>query len=283
MINQITIIGVGLIGGSFAKALKKYHLAHRIIGYSRSEEQLKIALNLGVIDTYKTDISKAVEGSELIILAIPVASFEDIFFRIKAHLGERTIISDVGSVKGSVIEAAKRALVENVGCFIPAHPIAGSEKNGVLASDAKLFFGKKLILTPLENNKEEDITRMENLWQKIGAQTQRMSAHRHDALMAMSSHLPHMLAFSLLDYLSEQKEDTHHYVAGGFKDFSRIAASDTTMWRDIALANQDELLRHIDGYKKTLTHLSNLIENRDGEALFKLFKQASCARAKYLP
>ncbi len=282
MINQITIIGVGLIGGSFAKALKKYHLARHIVGYSLNEAQLKIALKLDVIDAYKTDISEAVDGSEIIILATPVASFENIFFCIKEHLGTHTIISDVGSVKGSVIKTAKLVLAENVSCFIPAHPIAGSEKNGILASDAKLFFGKKLILTPLENNKEEDIVRVENIWQKIGAQVERMSAYRHDALMAMSSHLPHMLAFSLLDYLHRQKENPHSYVAGGFKDFSRIASSDATMWRDIALTNKDELLHHIAGYKKTLSHLSNLIDNQDGKALFKLFKQANDARDQYL-
>lgn len=282
MIDKICIIGVGLIGGSFAFGLKQYKSVKTIVGFGINEKDLIEAKTLGVIDTYSLDIAKALKGVQIVLIATPVDSFELILNLIKPHIDESVIISDVGSTKGSVVKIARQVFGEMPARFIPAHPIAGKEKSGVGAADAALFIGKRVILTPQDNADAAAIKSITELWQALGAQVDTMSHQQHDDLLAMTSHLPHILAFGLVKYLINNNPKACDYAAGGFKDFSRIASSDATMWRDICLNNADEIVKHIEGYQQILTHLSSLIENHQSEALTQLFSEAKTVRDAWM-
>ncbi|BAS67765.1 prephenate dehydrogenase [Bathymodiolus septemdierum thioautotrophic gill symbiont] len=280
--NKICIIGVGLIGGSFALGLKKAGKVHNIIGYSRSENNLKMAVELGVIDSYSTDIGQALSGVDMVLIATPVNSFQSVLEMIKPHIDENVIISDVGSTKGSVIAMAKAVFGIMPSRFIPAHPIAGKEKSGVEAADATLFKGKRVILTPTENTDTQALITVSDLWESIGARVEVLDDKIHDDLLAMTSHLPHMLAFSLMDYLINSDASALNYAAGGFKDFSRIASSDASMWRDICINNADEIVKHIEGFQRNLSQISDLIKGAQAQEIESLFVNAKTARDNWL-
>ncbi len=280
--NKICIIGVGLIGGSFALGLKKAKKVQTIVGYGRNENNLKQAQDLGVIDTYSTDITKALLAVDLVLIATPVNSFQSIFEMIKPHINSDVIISDVGSTKSSVIATAKEVFGTIPENFIPAHPIAGKEQSGVIAADGSLFEGKRVILTPTENANTQAVVSVSELWEAIGAKVEIMSDKKHDDLLAMTSHLPHMLAFSLMDYLMESDSNALSYAAGGFKDFSRIASSDASMWRDICINNPDEITKHIKGFQQSLDKLSRLIKEGQAQEIEALFAHAKAARDDWL-
>ncbi|MDC9714552.1 MAG: prephenate dehydrogenase/arogenate dehydrogenase family protein [Gammaproteobacteria bacterium] len=283
--NKICIVGVGLIGGSFALGLKnslnKSQQLH-IVGFGRNEAHLQQAQELGVIDAYSLDIAKALSGAELVLIATPVNSFKGILEMIKPHINENTIVSDVGSTKGSVIAIVKEVFGEMPENFIPAHPIAGKEQSGVQAADGALFNNKRIILTPTDNANMQMIARIRELWEALGAKVEIMSDKTHDDLLAMTSHLPHMLAFSLMDYLISSDANALDYAAGGFKDFSRIASSDAVMWRDICLNNSEEIVRHIEGFTKSLDKLSRLIKDGKAQEIEQLFLNAKIARDDWL-
>ena len=282
MINKICIIGVGLIGGSFALGLKKSAKNKTIIGFGRDEKKLQKAQSLGVIDDYSIDIKKALDGVDMVLIATPVDSFKSVLELIKPHIDDQIIISDVGSTKASVIAMASAVFGALPARFIPAHPIAGKEKSGVEASDDQLFNQKRVVLTPNKNSDELALSQVQQLWELLGARVEVMSDKKHDDLLAMTSHLPHMLAFGLMDYLISNNPDACDYAAGGFKDFSRIASSDSVMWRDICLNNSDEIIKHIEGYKNTLDKLSKLIKAHSSDELEQLFNEAKSARDNWL-
>lgn len=282
MIEKICIIGVGLIGGSFAKGLKNAKKVKTICGFGRSKAHLSQAKKLGVIDEYSTDIATAVKDVDLVLISTPVDSFGQILQSIKPHIKDTTIISDVGSTKGSVIQIAQSVFGKMPPKFVPAHPIAGREKSGVESIDDGLFVNKRVILTPEKQTDAQAIELVSELWHCVGASVEIMSHKDHDDLLAMTSHLPHMLAFGLMDYLIKNNPNACDYAAGGFKDFSRIASSDAIMWRDICLNNSDDIIKHINGYKETLDRLSKLIKNHDAQALQKLFEESKQARDNWL-
>ncbi|RUA06427.1 MAG: prephenate dehydrogenase/arogenate dehydrogenase family protein [Gammaproteobacteria bacterium] len=280
--NKICIIGVGLIGGSFALGLKKAGKVHNIVGYSRNENNLKMAVELGVIDSYSIDIGQALSGVDMVLIATPVNSFQSVLEMIKPHIDENVIISDVGSTKGSVIAMAKTVFGIMPSRFIPAHPIAGKEKSGVEAADATLFKGKRVILTPTKNADTQAIMIVSDLWESMGARVEVLDDKTHDDLLAMTSHLPHMLAFSLMDYLINSDASALNYAAGGFKDFSRIASSDASMWRDICINNADEIVKHIEGFQRNLSQISDLIKGAQAQEIESLFVNAKTARDNWL-
>ncbi|CAB5497994.1 hypothetical protein THERMOT_790 [Bathymodiolus thermophilus thioautotrophic gill symbiont] len=279
--NKICIIGVGLIGGSFALGLKNTQKI-KIVGFGRHEAHLQEAQRLGAIDTYSLDIVTALSGVDLVLIATPVNSFKNIFEMIKPHINEQTIISDVGSTKGSVIATAKEvfgAMPEN---FVPAHPIAGKEQSGVDAADGALFNNKLVILTPTENANTRSVTQVRALWEALGAKVEIMDDKTHDDLLAMTSHLPHMLAFSLMDYLTGNGKNVLDYAAGGFKDFSRIASSDASMWRDICFNNSSDIIKHIKGFQGSLDKIVDFIEEGKTQEIEQLFIDAKMARDNWL-
>ncbi|BAF61693.1 prephenate dehydrogenase [Candidatus Vesicomyidisocius calyptogenae] len=278
MIDRICIIGVGLIGGSFVAGLKQTNQVKTVIGFSRQESHLRKAQEMGIIDEYSLDISQVLKQVQMVIIATPVNSFQAILEMIKPHIDESVIISDVGSTKGSVIQIAKLVFGQMPAKFIPAHPIAGKEKSGIEAVDAQLFNHKRVVLTPTESSDIQTIAILSGLWKELGAKVEIMTDKKHDDLLAMTSHLPHMLAYGLMDYLISNNPYACRYVAGGFKDFSRIASSDALMWRDICINNPKEIVKHIEGYQKTLEKISNLIKNNKAEALEQLFQEAKSAR-----
>ncbi len=283
--NKICIIGVGLIGGSFALGLKKsLHKSQQvnIVGFGRNEANLQQAQALGVIDTYSLDIAQALSGVELVLIATPVNSFKNILELIKPHINDNVIVCDVGSTKGSVIATAKEVFGTMPAKFIPAHPIAGKEQNGVTAADGSLFSNKRVILTPTDNADTQAIERVSECWQALGARVEIMNDKTHDDLLAMTSHLPHMLAFSLMDYVIESGSNALDYAAGGFKDFSRIASSNAIMWRDICINNPDEIVKHIAGFQQSLDKLSSLIEEGKAKEIEQLFINAKTARDDWL-
>ena len=282
MMNRICIIGVGLIGGSFAAGLKQSNQVHTIVGYGRNEANLIKAQELMVIDEYSLDISEALKDVDLVLIATPVNSFKAILEMIKPYITEQVIVTDVGSTKASVINIAKQVFGHMPKNFIPAHPIAGREQSGVEAAQADLFNNKRVIITPEDNSNALSVSAVSALWQSVGAKVEVMDADKHDDLLAMTSHLPHMLAFSLMDYLMSSNPDACHYAAGGFKDFSRIASSDAVMWRDICINNPDQIIKHIEGYQESLSSIAHLIKNNQPEELEKLFSDAKSARDNWL-
>ena len=280
--KKICIIGVGLIGGSFVRGLKKANQVEQVFGYGKGKESLAKAKELGAIDEFSLDIDKAIDGAEMVVIATPVDSIEEVFRLIRPHISKSTIITDVGSTKTSIIDSAKSVFGEVPTNFIPAHPIAGKENSGVDYSDPDLFINKRVILTPLENSEPEAIKIVTNFWESLGAIVETMNATDHDDLLAMTSHLPHMLAFSLMDYLISTNPKAIDYAAGGFKDFSRIASGDSVMWRDICLNNAKEITKHIENYQQSLSKLSELINQQNSDGLEELFMEAKSARDNWL-
>jgi prephenate dehydrogenase len=282
MINKITIIGVGLIGGSLAKAIKENNLAKVVFGFGRDLNRLEKAQKANVIDQFSTNLKDAINNSDIVIIATPVGSFKEILSEIKPFLTGKIIITDVGSTKTNIASIVSQTLGEYSNCFIPAHPIAGKEKSGFEASESNLFKNKKVIITPLETNSSDSISLIQKMWQDIGADVDFMSPESHDELLGMTSHLPHMLAFSLVNYLISKNPSASIYAAGGFKDFSRIASGDNVMWRDICIQNKGQIINHIKGYQKTLDSLVDAIENENSDELDLLFTTAKKTRDSWV-
>ena len=282
MINKITIIGVGLIGGSLAKAIKENNLAKVVFGYGRDLNRLEKAKKANVIDQFSTNLKEAINDSDIVIIATPVGSFKEILIEIKPFLTSKIVISDVGSTKTNIASIVSQTLGDYSNYFIPAHPIAGKEKSGFEASEANLFNNRKVIITPLETSSPDSINLIQKMWEGTGADVDFMSPESHDELLGMTSHLPHMLAFSLVNYLISKNPSASIYAAGGFKDFSRIASGDAVMWRDICIQNKDQIIDHIRGYQKTLNSLVDAIENENSDELDLLFTSAKKTRDSWV-
>ena len=282
MINKITIVGVGLIGGSLARALKEKNLAKTVFGYGRDRSRLDDAKKSNIIDDYSTQIEEAVNHADIIVIATPVGTFRNIFSEVKPLIVDDVIISDVGSTKTNIVDIAKEILGDKSQCFVPAHPIAGKEKSGFEASDGNLYNGKKVIITPIEDNSSESIQVIESMWKNVGAEVDFMSPQSHDDLLGMTSHLPHMLAFSLVNYLVDQNPSASIYAGGGFKDFSRIASGDAVMWRDICLQNKDKIITHLRGYQSTVEELIDAIDQEESDKLELLFATAKKTRDSWI-
>ncbi|MEK7843228.1 MAG: prephenate dehydrogenase/arogenate dehydrogenase family protein, partial [Pseudomonadota bacterium] len=284
--NKLVIIGVGLIGGSFALALRKAGLVRHIVGIGRSRENLQRACDLGVIDEIAGDLALALKGADLVLLAMPVGQTGKIMAQIAPHLEAGTIVTDAGSTKQDVVAAARSFLPGHLQNFVPGHPIAGAELSGVAAASADLFRDKNLVLTPLDETSTEAVTRVTELWQGCGARVSQMRADQHDAILATMSHLPHVLAFTLMNHVctsaSDKPEELLRFAGSGFRDFTRIAGSSPEMWRDICLANREALLKQIDAYQNELTNLREMLARGDGQALEKIFADARDARQRWL-
>ncbi len=283
MIQQLTIIGVGLIGGSLARALRVAGAVGEIVGAGRDEAHLQRARELGVIDYYSLDPAEAVRGADMVLLAVPVGAMEAVMRAIAPALGADTVLTDAGSTKGSVIEAARLAFGELPANFVPGHPIAGTENSGVEAAFAELYRGRRVILTPTATSSPEAVARVREMWRAAGAEVTEMDAEHHDRVLAATSHLPHLLAFSLVDTLAklDEKEEIFAYAAGGFRDFTRIASSDPQMWRDICVHNEPALLAMLDRFEADLRNLRQAIAGDDGDYLLKVFGRAKAARDRF--
>ena len=282
MINKITIIGVGLIGGSLARALKEKNLAKVVFGYGRDQSRLDKAQKSNIIDAFSTNIKEAIDEANIVVIATPVGTFKDILDQIEPLISSNVIITDVGSTKSDIVNIVNDVLRDKSSYFIPAHPIAGKERSGFEVSDSKLYDGKKVIITPQETNSPESIDVIDQMWKNVGADVDFMSAESHDNLLGMTSHLPHMLAFSLVNYLVDQNPNASIYAGGGFKDFSRIASGDAIMWRDICLQNKNQIMNHLKGYQSTLDDLLEAINDEDSEKLGQLFTTAKKTRDSWL-
>ncbi|HMY27421.1 MAG TPA: bifunctional prephenate dehydrogenase/3-phosphoshikimate 1-carboxyvinyltransferase [Agitococcus sp.] len=280
MFNQVTFIGLGLIGSSLARVIRAQGLAKKIVASSRSERTLQTALDIALIDEAYTDAAQAVANADVVVLAMPVCSTEKVLASIKHAVRPTTIITDVGSTKGNVVDAARRVFGDVPSHFIPAHPIAGSEQSGVLAGKVDLFKGHKVIITPLAHSDKQATQQIQQLWQAAGADVLTMTVERHDEVLAKTSHLPHFLAFSLVHALAKESQnlDIFRYAAGGFRDFTRIAGSDPTMWHDIFLANKASILNALTSFNSGVEQLKAAVEAEDSEAILGILTRAQAAR-----
>ncbi|HEX2543215.1 MAG TPA: prephenate dehydrogenase/arogenate dehydrogenase family protein [Caldimonas sp.] len=281
MFNQLGVIGCGLMGGSFALALKRAGLVRRVIGYSKSPSTTEQAKRLGIIDTAAESALLAVSGSDIVLIAVPVAATEATFKAIRHLVEPGSLLMDVGSTKRDVVDAARRVLKDRVASFVPAHPIAGKEVSGIANADATLYQGRQVILTPLEKTTPELVQKATDAWAGIGAQVLRMTPENHDAAFAAVSHLPHVLAFAFFNSIARQPAGKDYLSLGGpgFRDFTRIAASNPEVWRDILMANREEILRQTHQFRHTLDAMEHVIRTGNMEALEALIRNASEARA----
>ncbi len=283
MISRLCIVGVGLIGGSLARALKAAGAVGEVVGYGRDVEQLQLARQLGVIDRYAADIASAVRDADVVVLSVPVGAMAGVLRQLAPHLAPHTVLTDVGSTKGSVVAAATEVFGNVPATFVPGHPIAGTEKSGVAASFAELYHNRRVILTPLAHTDRAALETVRAMWQAAGADVVDMSVQHHDEVLAATSHLPHVLAYTLVDTLAQMEEHTEifRFAAGGFRDFTRIASSDPRMWHDICLANRDAILKVMDRYANDLAQLRGAIERGDGEKILNTFRRAKQARDEF--
>jgi len=284
MLNKVVIFGVGLIGGSFALALKKAGAAGSIVGMDRSPAFLARAREIGIIDVEGGDVAEALRDAELVMLATPVAQTEAILSAIAPHLQPGTVVTDAGSTKSDVVVAARRALGGKVAQFVPGHPIAGRETNGPDAAIDHLYVGKKCVLTALDDNAAADVERVAAAWRACGAIIHRLTPQEHDKVFAAVSHLPHLLAYALVDDIANKPHADllFQYAASGFRDFTRIAGSSPEMWRDISLANQSALLTELDAYLAQLTGLRARLAAGDGAGLESVYSNAQRARHQWI-
>ncbi len=284
-IKRLAVLGVGLIGGSFALALKRAGRVARVVGFGRSRANLEQARSLAVIDEIAASPEQAVAGADCILLAMPVAAMAETFVRIAPHLAANAVLTDAGSTKQDVIAAARRGLGGRIGQFVPGHPIAGAEKSGAAAARPGLYDGRNVILTPLPENPSATVAAVADLWRACGARIMEMTAAEHDRIFAAVSHLPHLAAFALVDELAGRPEAEVYFrhAGSGFRDFTRIAASSPEMWRDIAMANREALAAELDAYVSRLSCLRDALLAGDGQTLFDTFIRASRARANWAP
>jgi prephenate dehydrogenase len=284
-LNKIVIFGVGLIGGSFALALRKAGAVREVVGFGRSRSTLDEARKLGILDRIGADAALEVADADIVLLATPVAQMGEILARIAPYLGANTLVTDGGSTKGDVVAAARANLGKRLAQFIPAHPIAGAEHSGPAAARDDLYQGKKVVLTPLPENGAEAVRRVRRAWEQCGAVVSELTAQQHDEVFAAVSHLPHLLSFALVHDLAQRKnrEQLLSFAASGFRDFTRIAASSPEMWRDISLANRDALLREVKQYADELYVLYRALEDGDAGKLEKIFSEAQKVRSNWTP
>jgi prephenate dehydrogenase len=283
MFEQLGLIGCGLMGGSFALALKRAKLVKRVVGYSKSPSTTERARQLGVIDVAAPSALLAVSGADLVLVAVPVAASEATFKAIRHGVSSDTLVMDVGSTKGDVIEAARRGLQTQFASFVPAHPIAGKEVAGVEHAEASLFDGRQVILTPTKATLRSNVQRATQLWTAIGAQVLNMTPQEHDSAFAAVSHLPHLLAFAFINGIAEQPDGARmlERAGPGFRDFSRIAASDPAVWRDILLANREQVLLQSQAFRKALMQFEALLAAGDAQALEEAIEAARRTRSQW--
>jgi prephenate dehydrogenase len=289
MLNKVVIFGVGLIGGSFARSLKKAGAVRQIVGVGRSAASMARALELGIVDAIgvasePASLAAALQGADLVLLAAPVAQTEAILAAIAPHLQAGTVVTDAGSTKSDVVAAARRALGGKVAQFVPGHPIAGRETNGPDAAIDNLYVGKKVVITALAENTEADVERVAAAWRACDAIIHRLTPEEHDKVFAAVSHLPHLLAYALVDDIARKPHADllFQYAASGFRDFTRIAGSSPEMWRDISLANQSALLVELDAYMAQLTALRAQLAAGDGAGLERVYSNAQHARHQWI-
>jgi len=283
MFKQLGLIGCGLMGGSFALALKRAGLVKRVVGYSKSPSTTERAKKLGVIDMAAESALLAVAGADIVLIAVPVAATETTFKAIRQLVEPGVLFMDVGSTKRDVVDAARRVLRERIGSFVPAHPIAGKEAAGIQHADALLYSGRQVILTPLPQTAADLLQKATDVWSGIGAQVLTMSPENHDAAFAAVSHLPHLLAFAYFSAVTNQPagKDFLSLAGPGFRDFTRIAASDPTIWRDILLTNREEVLKQASRFRHTMDALELIMRTGNGEALEQMIRVASEGRAQW--
>ncbi len=281
--KKIVIFGVGLIGGSFALALRKADAVGEVVGFGRSAQSLAQARQLGIIDRIGDEVAREVCDADLILLATPVAQMAELMARIAPHLGAHTLVTDGGSTKGDVVAAARAHLGGKIAQFVPAHPIAGAEKSGAAAAQADLYQGKKVVLTPLPENSQQAVARVRKAWELCGAAVNELTAQQHDEVFAAVSHLPHLLSFALVHDLAqrENRDQLLSFAASGFRDFTRIAASSPEMWRDICLANRDALMSELQRYADELYVLHQALEHNDAARLEEIFSLAREVRSTW--
>ena len=283
LIGRLVVVGLGLIGGSFAKGLRESGLCREVVGVDLDPQSRKLAVELGVVDRCEEDLAAACVGADVIQLAVPILAMEKLLARLaQLDLG-RAVLTDVGSAKGNVVRAAREAFAEQLAYFVPGHPIAGSEQSGVEASNAALFRRHKVILTPLAETDPQALALVDRLWRALEADVEHMQVERHDEVLAATSHLPHLLAFGLVDSLAKRNENLEifRYAAGGFRDFTRIAGSDPVMWHDIFLANREAVLRTLDTFRSDLDALRDAVDAGDGHQLLGVFTRARVAREHF--
>jgi len=283
LVDQVLVIGAGLIGGSLAKAMRERQLARVVMGYGRRADQLLQGVQLGVLDVAVQDLSVAIAEADLIVLGVPTLTVEQYLPLIRDHKKPGAIVTDVASVKGEIANAVKGFFGEVPSWFVLGHPIAGSEQSGIAASNAQLFVNHKVILTPVETTSSAAVDVVESIWRSVGADVHCMSVELHDTVLAATSHLPHALAFSLVDTLAslDVNVDVFRFAAGGFRDFTRIASSHPVMWHDIMLANKEAILHVLAEFQSTLTTLEGAIRSEDGAAILAMFERAKAARDQY--
>jgi len=274
MFKKICIIGCGLIGSSLARAIKKNNLAEKIVSSNRSDALNKKVIELKIVDDSSSDTKKMVDGSDLVVIATPLSSYEDVISKIKNSLKNGVILTDVGSVKGNVINLIEKNISESIS-WIPSHPIAGTEESGPDAGFSELFQNRWCILTPSKKAKEKDVKLLETFWKKIGSKVDIMDAKQHDYILSITSHIPHLMAYNIVNTsinIQEAKQSAIiKYSAGGVRDFTRIAASNPIMWRDIFIQNKTNTLKAIEKFIANLEDLKNAIENEDGKKLEEIF------------
>ena len=283
LFRRVAIIGLGLIGGSLAAAIRSNGLAQVVVGADKRADEAQLGKELGVIDEVAGSVEEAVTGADLVVLAVPVKATRAVLEELRPWLDDRAILTDVGSTKTSFVDDVTAVFGELPTNVIPGHPIAGSEKSGIRAASPELFSNHKVILTPADAVAESDVARLKALWEGCGATVLTMSVAYHDEVLAATSHLPHLIAFSLVDTLAGEDEnlDIFRYAAGGFRDFTRIAASDPVMWHDIFLSNRDAVLKVIDHFSHDLDRLRTAIADQDSATLLQVFSRAKAAREHF--
>lgn len=284
MIERLAIIGVGLIGGSLARALRAAGAVGEVVGCGRSRENLERALELGVVDRFTHDAGEAVAEADMVFLAVPLGAMRGVMAAIKDRLRPDAVLTDGGSVKGSIVADAVAVFGQVPPGLVPGHPIAGTECSGVEASFAELYQDRRVILTPVPETDPDVVDRVTAMWEACGAEVTRMSVGHHDEVLAATSHLPHMLAFGLVDALARMRENDEifRYAAGGFRDFTRIASSSPVMWRDICIANREALSAMLARFGVEMTDLAETIRRGDGDHLLEIFERAKAARDRYV-
>lgn len=288
VVNRVCILALGLIGGSLAKALRDKGFAAEVVGWGRREVSLQKGVELGVIDSYQLDLAAAVKGSDIVVVATPTLIAETMLQQLadltrQGVIDSKTVITDVASVKGNLLTAAEKSFGEVPANLVLGHPIAGSEKSGVEASDASLFINHRVIVTPTETTDSKALALVKAMWEATGAELAEMPVEEHDEVLAATSHLPHVLAYALVDALAglEERQNIFRFAAGGFRDFTRIASSDPTMWHEISLANSDAILKMIDVFSEQLQQLRSAIATQDSDAIVGCFTRAKTARDNF--
>ena len=283
MIDRLCIVGTGLIGGSLARDLKRLGEVGEVVGSSRQVANLRRAADLGVIDRFDVDVSRAVAGADMVVVAVPLGAVPAVFERIRDAVDDEAVITDVGSAKGHVVEAARTVLGPRLPWFVPAHPIAGTEHSGVDASVERLFERRRVIVTPIAETDAGALERVSEMWRMVGSDVIEMDVAHHDEVLAATSHLPHMLAYTLMDVLGRRKEraEIFKFSAGGLRDFTRVASSDPQMWHDICFANRDAMVAAIERFGANLNQLADAIRSGDGEFVHSVFARAKSTRDRY--